>query len=193
MRSIVLRTRCRRRVQTRLSSLRRPNGAILATPVRFGGAPVDSGTYELFTIPDEVAWTVILQRARQQWGSYSYDASHDVVRITAPVVRLSEPIETISLGIGNVRPGSADLEISWERTRVPVRIEIDVRATAVPRVEAALAAEGRKPYFTAAMFYFENDIDLDRAAELMALGHRAAADAHRNAVPAGTHPRTHRR
>ncbi len=52
---------------------------------------------------------------------------------------------------------------------MPVRITVDLEATVVPRLEAALRADGRRPYFQAAMFYYENDLDLDRAAELMAL------------------------
>jgi len=48
-----------------------------------------------------------------------------------------------------------------------VRIEVDVVGQMVPKIQAAMAADGRKPYFLAAMFYFENDLDLDQAAAWM--------------------------
>jgi hypothetical protein len=140
-----------------------------STRVTLNKVPVDSGTYEVFTVPGEHEWTVMLQHARQRWGSYAYDSTHDVARVTARPLALSDAVETFTIGIGKARPASGDLEITWERSRISLQIEVDVLTTAVPRVEAALAAEGRKPYFTAAMFYFENDLDIDRAAELMAL------------------------
>lgn len=140
-----------------------------STPVAINGVAVDSGTYELFSVPGEKEWTIMLQRARQQWGSYAYDPANDAARVSAQPIALSEPVETFTIGIGNAGPASADLEITWETTRVPVHITVDIRATALPKVEAALAVEGRKPYFTAAMFYFENDLDIGRAVELMTL------------------------
>lgn len=64
---------------------------------------------------------------------------------------------------------TATLAITWDRIRVPVRITIDVRATVVPQLEAALKTGEHPPYFLAAMFYYDNDLDVDRAAELIAL------------------------
>jgi hypothetical protein len=140
-----------------------------STPVTVNGTPVDSGTYELFSIPGEREWTVILQRARSQWGSYGYDPAHDVARVRATPVRLREPVESFTISLDQVTTTGAMLNLAWDRTRVPVPITVDVRATVVPRLEAALRVEGRRPYFQAAMFYFENGLDINRAAELMAL------------------------
>lgn len=140
-----------------------------STPVTLEGVAVDAGTYELFSIPGPSEWTVIVHEDRSQWGAYSYDAANDVARLTVRPEPLAAGVESFTIDLSDVTSSSARLNISWERTRVPVRLEIDVAATAVPQVEAALQAEGRKPYFAAAMFYFENDLDIGRAAELMAL------------------------
>lgn len=140
-----------------------------STPVSLNGVPIDAGDYELFSIPGPREWTVILQPARSQWGSYSYDPAHDAARIPAAPEALAAPVENFALGFDEVTTDGATLFVAWDRVRVPVRITVDVRATVVPALEAALAAEGRKPYFQAAMFYYENNLDLDRAAELMML------------------------
>jgi Protein of unknown function (DUF2911) len=110
-----------------------------------------------------------LQQSNSQWGSYSYDPARDVARVTAQPAAASEAVETFTISIDDVTTDGATLNVRWDRVRVPVQIEIDVRATAVPQLEAALQVEGRRPYFLAAMFYFENDLDIDRAAALMAL------------------------
>jgi hypothetical protein len=140
-----------------------------STPVTVNGAPIDAGTYELFSIPGEREWVVIIHQDRSQWGSYSYDPAYDVARVTAQPVALHDRVETFTVSLDEVTTNEATLNIAWDRIRVPVRIAIDIEATVVPQLEAALQAEGRRPYFLAAMFYFENDLDIERAAELMAL------------------------
>ncbi len=140
-----------------------------SSDVLINGRNLEAGDYELFTIPGPDAWTVIIHENQSQWGSYSYDAANDVMRFQVTPTALAEPVESFTLSVDDVTPKTAHLNITWERTRVSVPIEIDVRATVVPQVEAALQADGRKPYFLAAMFYYENDLDIDRAAELMAL------------------------
>ncbi len=140
-----------------------------STPVTVGGKQIEAGSYELFSIPGEGEWTVIFHQSQSQWGSYSYDSANDVARVTAQPARLKDQVESFTISFDDVTRNAATLNLSWDEVRVPVRIEIDVRATVVPQLEEALKAEGRRPYFLAAMFYLENDLDIDRAAELMAL------------------------
>lgn len=136
-----------------------------STPVKVGGVDVPAGTYELFTIPRPSEWTVILQRFQQQWGAYSYDPANDVARVNVKAARPADPAETFAITFNDLTSNAATMNIVWARTRVPVRIEVDVVAQVVPQIEAAMKAEGKKPYLRAAMFYYENDLDIDKAAE----------------------------
>jgi hypothetical protein len=134
-----------------------------STPVTFQGKHVEAGTYELFTIPGADEWTVILQKALNQWGAYTYDPKNDVLRVTAKPVALAAPVETFTIDVNDIRPDSATLDLIWERTRVPVTLGFDVVSVAVPRIEAAMASPGRKPYGDAALFYLDHGLDLDKA------------------------------
>jgi hypothetical protein len=138
-----------------------------STPVSLGGARFEAGQYELFTIPGERDWVVILQPRRDQWGSYGYDAARDAGRVTVRAQRTAEMVESFTISVDDVQPATAMLRLAWDRTRVDVPVGIDVRETVVPRLEEALRAEGRRPYFQAAMFYYEHDLDLERAELLM--------------------------
>lgn len=144
-------------------------GANSATRITFGapvtlqGSHVDAGTYELFTIPGADEWTIILQKAGNQWGAYSYDQKNDTLRVTAKPVALAESVETFTIDINDIRPDSATLNLSWEKTRVPVAIGVDVVGVLVPKIEAAMASSGRKPYDQAALFYLDHNLDLDKA------------------------------
>jgi len=42
---------------------------------------LDSGSYSIFTIPNEPQWTVIFNKEWNQWGSYNYKDSLDVFRL----------------------------------------------------------------------------------------------------------------
>lgn len=141
-----------------------------STPVILQGKPLGAGTYELFTIPGKSEWTIILQASRNQWGSYAYNPEFDALRVTANPQPLKSSVETFTIGFDNVTSKSATLSLAWENVMVPVVVEVDLQATVVPLMEENLArADAKKYYFRAAMFYFENDLDINRAAELMNL------------------------
>jgi hypothetical protein len=149
-----------------------------STPVKLGGAEIPAGTYELFTIPGTAEWTIIIHKNMSQWGAYAYDEKNDVARIKARPVTLAEHVETLDIGINDIRDESATLDITWERTRVAVPLTVDVKSTLVPQIEATMAAGGDKlPYFQAAMYYFENNIDLKKAAAWMDAAIAAQPDA----------------
>ncbi|XOV94947.1 MAG: DUF2911 domain-containing protein [Bacteroidota bacterium] len=140
-----------------------------STSVFIGDTELDSGTYELFTIPGEDEWIIIFQENRSQWGSYSYNNEHDLLRLIVAPSKLPEPVETFTMGFDNVTSNTAILSLSWENIKVPIPVSVDLTKTVVPQLELALLQEGRKPYFRAAMFYYENDLNIQRASELMTM------------------------
>ncbi len=138
-----------------------------STAVKLNGTPVPAGTYELFTIPGKSEWTVIIHKDMSEWGSYSYDEKNDVARIKATPVPNPYTVESFTIGTGDLRDDSATLYFVWEKTRVPVKVEVDTVGMLVPQIKAVMAGEGKKPYFPAAMFYYENNFDLKQAAAWM--------------------------
>ena len=143
-----------------------------STNVNFGGAEVAAGSYALFTVPGEDEWTVILNKVTGQWGSYTYDAANDVVRVKAKPSKTSKPVETFTIGIDDLaNEKGATLNLRWEDVRVPVAIKTDLVGMLSPKIEAVMASDAeKKPYFAAAMFYYENDLDLNKAVEWVDAG-----------------------
>lgn len=144
----------------------------VSTPVKLNGTDLAAGTYELFTIPASSGdWTVIVHKHMSQWGSYAYDQKNDVARFKATPATLPQPVETLAFGFNDLRDTSATLNLMWENVRVPIKVEVDVVSTLVPQIEAAMAsADAKKPYFGAAMFYYENNLDLKKAIQWMDAG-----------------------
>ncbi len=149
-----------------------------STPVKLNGTEIPAGTYELFTIPGTSEWTIIIHKNMSQWGAYAYDEKNDVARIKARPIALPHPVETLAIGVNDLRDESATLIIAWEKVRVDVPLTVDVKSTLVPQIEAVMAAGGDKlPYANAAMYYLENDLDLKKAAAWMDAAIAAQPDA----------------
>jgi len=149
-----------------------------STAVKLNGHEVPAGTYGLFAQIGEREWTIILNKVPNQWGAYAYDKTDDVLRVSATPIKLADSVETFTIDINDIRDESATLNLIWEKTRVPVKIEVDVVATLQPQIEAVMASNAeKKPYFAAAMFYLDHNLDLKKAAEWMDVVIAAQPDA----------------
>jgi hypothetical protein len=149
-----------------------------STDVKLGGAAVPAGSYALFTIPSEAEWTVILSKVvDDQWGSYAYNQKDDQARVKVKAVAMAEPLETMTIGLQDLRGGKANLVIAWEKTEVPIEIDTDLVAKVRPQIEAAMAGGGEKPYFAAAMFYYENNLDMALAKDWIEAAAKQKPDA----------------
>jgi len=88
---------------------------------KFGGMDIKAGTYSLFTIPGDGAWTVILNSNLNQWGAYSYNKKADVVRVKATVTAAGESLDAFSIAFQEV-DGGAHLVMAWGTVRVALPI-----------------------------------------------------------------------
>lgn len=137
-----------------------------STDVKLNGANVPAGTYALFTIPGENEWTIIINKGAAQWGAFQYDEKVDVVRFKTTPIKLAEHIETFLIEFNDIRDESANLNLIWDDTVVPIKLEVEFASKLIPQIEAAMAAEGgNKPYYQAAMFYYDHGQDLQKASK----------------------------
>ena len=88
--------------------------------VIFGEKALKAGTYSLFTIPSlEGDWTVIINRARNIWGSYYYKQDQDVVRVSGKYTKTEENIEAFSMMFDR----DMTLKMGWGNTIISVSIK----------------------------------------------------------------------
>jgi hypothetical protein len=92
--------------------------------VTIGGKTLPAGHYALFTIPNENEWTVIFNSALDYWGAYNYDESQDVLRATASVSSLDEPIEAFTIQFDDADNGNAVMRMAWDQTVAELPIEV---------------------------------------------------------------------
>src|SRR3954465_1524400 len=92
--------------------------------VLVNGQPLKAGTYSLHTIPGRDEWTIIFNGDPGQWGSFSYDEKKDVLRVKAKPQTAADSQEWLLYTFDPVTENSAQVNIRWERLRVPFTVEV---------------------------------------------------------------------
>jgi Protein of unknown function (DUF2911) len=137
-----------------------------STAVKLNGTDIPAGTYALFTIPGEEEWTIIINKGAAQWGAFQYNQKDDVARFQARAVAINLPIETFTIEFNAIHDDSARINLVWDRTVVPIKVETDLTSKLVPQIEAVMASDAKKkPYYEAAKFYYDHGQDLQKASK----------------------------
>lgn len=76
------------------------------------GKVLPAGAYSIFSIPQEGVWTIIINGQTNQSGT-SYDSSRDVMRVPAPVARLSGVVEQFTILIEDT-PSGGVIRLQWD-------------------------------------------------------------------------------
>lgn len=143
-------------------------GANYATKIKFTDTVlmekhmVLPGEYALFTIPGRNEWIVILNQVSQQWGAYSYDSTKDVLRIKIKPEKLDVKTETLTFQFANTFVEHCELQLLWENTKLPIHFETDVDSRVMRNIDEAMKGE-KKPYYFAAIYYYNHDKDMNTA------------------------------
>lgn len=138
------------------------------------GNPIDAGTYALFAIPGEKQWTLVLNRNPKQWGAYFHDPKQDVLRFEV-TPRRGEHVEWMRFTTAPAGEGAVEVEMAWEKVRVPFRVEFPVDKLVWRDIDRALAAPepSTDDYHMAARYALNTGKRLDEA---LTWADRAMAD-----------------
>ena len=128
--------------------------------VLINGQPLKAGTYSLHAIPGKDEWTIIFNSDAGQWGSFTYDEKKDVLRVKTKPQTASESQEWLQYTFDPVNENSAQVNLRWERLRVPFTVEVkDVKGLAIEKMRAAVASAKADDWQTplqAANYIFTN-------------------------------------
>lgn len=139
-------------------------GANEATTIQFSddvsinGQKLAAGTYSLHSIPGDKEWTLIFNSVANQWGSYSYDATKDTLRVKATPTAASFT-EWMSFDVPMLSTDQATVALRWENVAVPFTVNSNTTQKVLAAAGAAVA--GAKPddwrtAYGAANFAFDN-------------------------------------
>jgi len=135
-------------------------GANEATTIEFSddvwinGSKLAKGLYSLHTIPTASQWTVIFNSVAEQWGSYSYDAAKDALRVQV-TPEAADHREWLSFEIPEMTTDTAKIVIRWEKLAVPFTVDTKSTERTLAGFKNAMQPDWRTPYM-AADFAFNN-------------------------------------
>jgi hypothetical protein len=124
---------------------------VVTDEVLINGQKLPAGSYSLHTIPTKDEWTIIFNSVANQWGSFDYDAAKDTLRVKVKPEWVNDNKEWLEYWIEPVTENTAQVNIRWEKVRVPFTVEVkDVKAVALAKARAYVAAakpdDWRTPY-----------------------------------------------
>ncbi len=132
--------------------------------VMIGEKEIKAGKYAIFTIPDENEWTIILNTNKDQWGSTDYKQEFDVCRFNVKPVKTKENQERLLFLIEPSNESEAQIVMRWEFLEISFGIKFKTTEIVKASIEKTTASMWRT-YSNSALFYYENNIDLQKALE----------------------------
>ncbi len=131
------------------------------------GQPLPAGTYSLHTIPGEKEWTLIFNKDANQWGSYSYDAAKDAVRVKVTPIP-GQPQEWLQFRFEDPTLNTARVVLAWESLQVPFTLknQTDTNTKVVGMLRDATAKakpDEWQTYYRAGNYLVQNKHSLDEA------------------------------
>jgi hypothetical protein len=147
-------------------------GANSATKITLGedtkieGNPIAAGTYALYTMPGKDAWDLMFYKDLTLGGDVGeYKKENEVLRVSVKPTALTQKVETFTINIADVTATTCNVELLWEQTRVAFKVTTEIDAKVMKSIETAMAPADKRPYYSAASYYYENNKDMKQALE----------------------------
>jgi hypothetical protein len=146
-------------------------GANAATKISFGedvkieGQAVPSGTYALYSIPNKDSWELLLYKDLALGGNVAdYKKENEALRFTVKPTQTNDKTETMTFSIADMTSNSANIQLTWDKTRISFNVTADIDAKIMKSIETSVINDNR-PYYQAASYYYDTNRDLIKASE----------------------------
>ena len=141
------------------------------TDVIISGKTIQSGTYSIFSIPNKQSWEIIFYSDVELWGVPRDWSENKIVfssMFDVKKLKKSNTVETFTISFNDLTNNDVNMSISWENTSVDIKIEVPTRSMVESDINKVLSDNPKSSdYYAAAVFYRQENINLDKALEWM--------------------------
>lgn len=131
--------------------------------VLINGQTLPAGRYSLHTIPGRDEWAIIFNKDDGQWGSFEYDEKKDALRVKVKPQMVADNQEWLGFSFEPLTGNSAQVNLRWEKVRVPFTVEVkDVNTLTIEKARAVISAAKPDDWQTplqAANFAYQNKLN----------------------------------
>ncbi|MFK5982107.1 MAG: DUF2911 domain-containing protein [Flavobacteriaceae bacterium] len=132
--------------------------------VSVGGTELKAGTYAIYTKPDTQSWEVYFYSDASNWGNpQEWDDTKVAATVKTQVYPMPMNIETFTMTFDDITNNSANLGMLWENVYVSVPITVNTDSEVSSNIERVMGGPGSGDYYTAAVYYLNNDKDIEKA------------------------------
>ena len=147
-------------------------GANGATKITIGedtkieGTALAAGTYAVYTLPNKEVWDIMFYKDLNLGGNVGdYKKEDEVLRVSVKPAVTNQHVETFTINFTDMTATSCNLELLWEKTRVSIKLTTEIDSKVMKNIETAMAPADKRPYFSAASYYYDNNKDMKQALE----------------------------
>lgn len=133
--------------------------------VTINGKPLVAGTYALFVLPEQKAWTFIFSRNTKGWGAFGYNDKDDALRVTVKPEKAPHR-ERMEFAFRDIRDSGAALVLHWEQLAGTLAVTAEFLETAKASIAKGISnIKAGDPYawLNAAKFYRTYNVDRKQA------------------------------
>ena len=91
----------------------------ISNDVEIFGQTLLAGTYTLFSVPNEITWTIVFNKVLDQWGAFNHNKTDDVLRVKTPSFVTTTHVEMFTIELKEKENG-AEMRLLWGNTIVSI-------------------------------------------------------------------------
>ena len=128
----------------------------VTSSVMINDQKIEEGEYAIFTIPGKESWVVYLYEDTDNWGTPDeWDDNKVVAKFEVKVQKPSSLVETFTIQFENLTTKSADLVMSWEKTRLVMKVVVPTDVLTQASIDETMTQDSisDRDYYGAASYY----------------------------------------
>ena len=135
--------------------------------VKINNQLISAGEYHLYSVPTESTLDLVIYEKTDAWGSLpTFDKSKVIARVSRDFIDLSNTVETFTISFENISNNGSTLNIMWDNKLAVYNIDALTKDKMINNINNVMNNNpSSNDYSRAAMYYFEEDIDIEKAME----------------------------
>lgn len=135
--------------------------------VKINNQLISAGEYHLYSVPTESTLDLVIYEKTDAWGSLpTFDKSKVIARVSSDFIDLPNTVETFTISFENISNNGSTLNIMWDNKLAIYNIDALTKDKMINNINNVMNNNpSSNDYSKAAMYYFEEDIDIEKAME----------------------------
>ncbi len=135
--------------------------------VKINNQLISAGEYHLYSVPTESTLDLVIYEKTDAWGSLpTFDKSKVIARLSSDFIDLPNTVETFTISFENISNNGSTLNIMWDNKLAVYNIDALTKDKMINNINNVMNNNpSSNDYSRAAMYYFEEDIDIEKAME----------------------------